>query len=519
MARRITAQDLHRLITGRQELAVLDVREAGRFGVDHLIAAVPCPYSELETSVAPLVPRRSVAVAVIGESDTGPLAAERLAQLGYGDVRLLDGGMNAWRAAGFTAFKGVNVPSKAFGEVLEHARDTAAIDPADLDAMRDQGPVVVLDGRTPEEHRTMCIPGALSVPNGDLLVEVTRLAPDPATPIIVHCAGRTRSIVGAQTLKDAGIPNPVFALRGGTMAWRISGRALQTGAAGVLPPGPSRAHDAARLAAGILAPHGDVTLKFGALEAVDRTARTVFLIDVRPGAAYLAGHLPGSVSAPGGQLVQATDQWIGVLNALVVLIDEPPHARAAFAVHWLRQMGHDARILTEAPADAFTATGTPASPRPYPDIAAITPADLAHWTGTILDVSPGMTFRAGHIPGARWANRSALPADLVVSSDAVAVVANDEARARLVAADLIARGPRGRDVRVLAGGHAAWVASGHALAASPDDPPDAACIDHLFWVAKRHLGDDDHARDYLAWEGELPGLVAQDATWPYRLLP
>jgi hypothetical protein len=55
------------------------------------------------------------------------------------------------------------------------------------------------------------------------------MAPNATTRIVVNCAGRTRSIIGAQSLVNAGLPNPVCALENGTIGWALAGQALVSG--------------------------------------------------------------------------------------------------------------------------------------------------------------------------------------------------------------------------------------------------------------------------------------------------
>ena len=61
------------------------------------------------------------------------------------------------------------------------------------------------------------------MPGAELVLRVRDIAPSPDTTIVVNCAGRTRSIIGAQSLINAGIPNKVVALRNGTMGWHLAG--------------------------------------------------------------------------------------------------------------------------------------------------------------------------------------------------------------------------------------------------------------------------------------------------------
>src|SRR5439155_258686 len=136
-------------------------------------------------------------------------------------------------------------------ELVESQRHTPSLSAEEVQALLAQNAdVVVLDARRFDEYQTMNIPGSTSVPGGELALRARELAPDPATRVIVNCAGRTRSIIGAQSLVNSGLPNPVAALRNGTIGWTLAGQALEHGAARRFGPEVSSAHrDAARIAA------------------------------------------------------------------------------------------------------------------------------------------------------------------------------------------------------------------------------------------------------------------------------
>ncbi len=522
----ISARDLKTALNDGGELALLDVREAGQFGLDHMLHAVPCPYSMLEARVSQLVPRHTVRMVLVDQGDgVAQRAAQRLGAMGYSDIALLAGGNPSWRAAGFEVFQGVNVPSKAFGEVVEHIAGTPHIDADELHDMKSRGEdLVILDGRTPVEHQRMSIPGGMSVPNAEMVYRIHDLAPDPDTTIVVNCAGRTRSIIGAQALINAGVPNRVVALKAGTMGWTLAGHTLEHGSQLRYPEQLTSEgrHAAATYARRMMKKFSVPAIASSVLAAWrEDPDRTLFLFDVRSEAEYLAGHVEGSVHAPGGQLVQATDHWCGVWGARIVLLDTAPCTRAIVTAHWLRQMGWDVSVLEEGIAGLPLRAG-PESANPVPSSQpALTTTEelagqLAAGNVSVIDVGYSMDYRKAHIPGASWAIRPALANIDAPPSGPVVMCSKHETRARLAVIDMEERGIG--PVSVLKGGRAAWIAEGRTTETTPDCPSDEAASDFLFWVSARHQGSDDAARAYLEWEENLPAQIEADGDARFRVL-
>ena len=232
---RITPYDLMTLLKGDGEVALLDVRERNPFSKEQLLLSCCVPLGQIETTIGSLVPRLSTRVVVMsdGPSDIYRLdekAARRLEELGYTDVSILDGGIASWRDAGFEVYSGVNVLSKAFGEIVSETYKTPFLSPE-----QEQGKIagaekqVILDSRPKNEYHRMTLPGSINAPGAELVYRVHDVVQDPSTPVVVHCAGRTRSIIGTQSLVNAGIPNPVAALENGTMGWQLAGFDLEYG--------------------------------------------------------------------------------------------------------------------------------------------------------------------------------------------------------------------------------------------------------------------------------------------------
>jgi rhodanese-related sulfurtransferase len=514
----IDAATLRGWITDGHELAVLDAREEGEFGSSHLFWAVPCPLSRREIRARALLPRLTTRIVCV---DDGRGVAEKLAAwlegIGGGNVSVLQGGTPAWAAAGYVLFSGVNVPSKAFGEWVEHHYGTQSVEAPELKSWLDDGrDMVVLDSRTYDEFHRMAIPTGISVPGGELVLRIAELAPDPATLIVVNCAGRTRSILGAESLRRAGVPNRVVALRNGTMGWELAGLTLERGRTERFPPGrPASAALALRRAKAFAESSG-----VGVIGPLDLTrfeadaSRTCYVLDVRDPAEFTAGHRPGSLSAPGGQLVQATDGWIGVRNARIALVDDDG-VRARMAAAWLRQMGHRNVFVVEGGLqDATEPGGAPVGvPELRNQVATITTGALAAAAdAAVVDLARSVEFRDGHIPGALWGVRSRLDAlgEKLAAAGMVVLTSPDGALARLAVAEAAAltRAP----VRVLEGGTAAWVRAAQPLRRDRTEPPDEACIDFYLRPYDRNSGIEAAMRAYLSWEIDLVREIERDGT-------
>lgn len=494
------------------EIALLDVREHGQYGEAHLFYGIPLPFSRLELDAPRLVPRRGVRVVVYDEgqgasADVAQRAAAQLAALGYTDVHVLQGGAAAWKAAGYVLFAGVNLPSKTFGELAEevyHTPRVSADQLAEMLARHDK--VVVLDGRPVSEFHKMNIPSATCCPNGELAYRVRQLVPDTTTPIVINCAGRTRSIIGAQTLINLGLPNPVYALENGTQGWYLNDHALEHG--GTRRYADDSGNTDLRPAAKALAARFDVpvvtapTVQQWAADA----DRSLFLCDVRTPEEFAAGSLPGAQHTPGGQLMQAGDQYVGVRGARLVLFDNDG-VRAPTIASWLRQMGHDASVLEGGLASGLSLAPALSSPTPSLALDTIDAQALAARIEkndvAVIDLRGSMPFRAGHIPQARWSIRPRLTSDVKNEARQLVLVADDAALAAWTAASELAGLPA---PLLLNGGMAAWRAAGLPVEATPALPADSDCIDYLFFVHDRHDGNKEAARRYLAWE---TGLVAQ----------
>lgn len=503
----------HRLHAG-PEIAFLDLREAGQFGEGHPLFAIPAPWSQLELVVGALVPRRTVPVLLIDSGDgVAERAAQSLGRAGYGDVSIVTGGVPAWAAADLGLFKGVNVPSKTLGEMVEQVWHPPMLTATDVAAWRREGrPFQMFDARPPAEYAKMRVPGAVCLPNGELAHRIAAVPDSAEEPVIVCCAGRTRGIIGAIGVILTGHPGTVYALENGTQGWALAGEVLERGNTAAAYPDLDAGSFGASVAAA-----DRLMVRFGIPQVTPDAARsflkdpdrTTYLFDTRSTPEAMADPVPGAVHAPGGQLVQATDQWVAVRHARMLLCCDSG-LRSALAAFWLRQLGYDAQVL-RIDDRLRRANFPPPPPIAVPQVAGVSAsAALAMLNGSepvmLIDLRGSMAFRKRHVAGAAWAVRPMLPGLMARARAArsILLVADDPRVAGLVAGDLHASGVAA--CALVEGGLDALAQAGAALESRPAHPTDAQAIDHLFFVHDRHDGNLAASRQYLAWE---TGLLAQ----------
>lgn len=525
----ITPQQVRADLIARREIALLDLREEDPFAKAHPLFASQLSLSRLEIEILDRVPRKDTRIVLYddGEGLVSP-AGKRLAALGYTNIHALKDGLAGWRAAGYELFQDVNSYSKAFGELVEARRHTPSLPAqevqARIDAKADQ---VILDARRFEEYAVMNIPGGISTPGAELVLRARELAPDPSTTIIVNCAGRTRSLIGAQSLVNAGLPNPIFALRNGTIGWTLAQQTLEHGQARKFPQVREQTLSEARTRARDVAYRAGVRRidAEGVADLAQDRKRTLYRFDVRTPEEYAAGHLAGFRSAPGGQLVQETDVFAPVRGGRIVLADDLG-PRADMTASWLAQLGWEVYVLephvSDGGLDGELETGawTPRPP-PLPTVETLSPRDLAQAIAdeavVVVDLAPSPRHRKAHVPGAWFAIRAQLAEALEQwpADRAIVLTSPDGALAALTAPEL--EELTDRPVRVLAGGTEAWIAAGRAVEAgltrAANPPTD---------VYKRPYEGTDNAAEamqaYLDWEFGLVDQLARDGSHGFYVI-
>jgi rhodanese-related sulfurtransferase len=527
---RRTYADIRAALLERREIALLDVREEDPHAQAHPLFAANLPLSRLELDVLARLPRRDTPIVTLDDGEGyAERAALRLLELGYIDVSVLEGGVSGWKAAGGELFRDVNVPSKAFGELVDATRHTPSLPAEEVLALIEaKTDMVVLDVRRFDEYQTMSVPTAINVPGAELALRAPELAPRPETRIIVNCAGRTRSIIGAQSLVNVGQKNPVFALKNGTIGWTLARQSLDHGQNRRFGPVSEAARQEAATRAARLAERAGV--KRTTLAAIEpwksQSGRATYFFDVRDPEEYAAGHLPGFRSVPGGQLVQETEMSAPARGARLVLFDDDG-VRAAMTASWLAQMDWEVHVLTllsgsEEWRAALRERGTWQAPLPpVPAVPLITATDLfealnAPAPPVVIDLTTSANYRRGHIPGARFALRAQLAEIFprLPQTSRYVFTCKSSLLARYAHAELAAS--IAAEVLVLEDGTDAWRSAGFPLEQAEHfaSPPDDRY--------RRPYEGTDNSKEamqaYLDWEFGLVAQLEKDGTHHFRVL-
>jgi predicted metal-dependent enzyme (double-stranded beta helix superfamily)/rhodanese-related sulfurtransferase len=517
----------------RQEIAILDVREEDPFAQCHPLFAANLPLGRIEADAWTRIPRLDTFIVVYGTAFNGDdlalPAARTLKRMGYTHVHLLAGGLQGWQDAGGEVFRDVNVPSKSFGELVESKRHTPSLSAQEVKALIDsKADVVVMDARRFDEYQTMSIPSGISVPGAELVLRARALAPNATTRIIVNCAGRTRSIIGTQSLINSGIPNPVSALRNGTIGWTLAGQELVKGASDHFPEVDDATRAKAAASAFAVAMRAGVKrLRLDELHALQAdVTRTTYFFDVRTPEEYAAGYVAGARSAPGGQLVQETDHQAPVRGARIVLCDNDG-TRAHMSASWLAQMGWEVYVLHGLTADHFNSTDTAPLPIPAPPdkVTAVNVAQVKAWLAdrnshtVVLDFSTSAQFIQGHIHSAWWVLRTQLKDSLTAAHKGYRYVltCNNGNVSRFAVAEVQALVKAGVEVVWLEGGNAAWVAAGGKLQTGEHQLA-VARVDRYRRPYEGTNNPVQAMQGYLDWEFGLVAQLDRDGTHHFRVI-
>ena len=507
MTSNITPKTSKSWLSDKEEVAFIDVREIGQHTSGHPFFSISIQYSLFELKIETLVPNKKTRVILIDNNDgISKLAYNVAHKLGYSNISIIDGGIEGWVNAGYQLFDGINVPSKSFGELIEKHFHTPSITAKDLIKKQDNNEnCIVIDGRPFEEYNKMSIPKSICCPNAELLYRVSSHVKDINTEIIINCAGRTRSIIGAQTLIDFGIKNKVRALENGTQGWFLSDLSLEHNKTEYLAVNPTDI-EIQKLQNKVLKLTDYLNIDLidfeEAQELIIDKNRSTFIFDVTT-SKKINNTQDVIMNVPGGQLVQATDKYIGVWKATVILVDDGDLIRAGTTSFWLKKMGFKVYILKEGLLKAKKLKFQKEVSSKIINLHSITLEDLGRVKNQALyDIRPSSEFCKTRIKNSIWLNRASLNKQNINMDDQIVIITDKLDKASLVIRDL-----REMDkevtVKVYKWNQSEIKNCGPIIDKTTKPLSEQNNIDFNFHTHMRHKGNKEHAKQYLEWEINL----------------
>ncbi len=375
--------------------------------------------------------------------------------------------------------------------------------------------MVVLNSRPFDEYSRISIPTGINVPGAELVLRVRDMVPSPETTIVVNCAGRTRSIIGAQSLINAGVPNKVVALRNGTMGWHLAGLKVAKGESDRFPAvtesvSDGRGHRRKKSPTNS-ASRASISMRSRNFAPTKPARLICSTCAIRPNSKPAI--CPAPSPPPAANWCRRPTLYAGTLGARIVVADDK-QVRALMSASWLRQMGWQDVFVLDADASHFTETGNPpgrilGTPRRSGDRHRHSHHRRSRQRQHRRSVAEPV-YAKGHIPGAWFAIRGRLDHALPkIAMREILVLTSEDGVLAALAVDE-ARGLTDTPVRFLKGGNAAWAAAGIPLST------DAKMADEALdaWLKPYERKGDPKAamNEYLSWEVDLLERIKADGT-------
>ena len=507
MKLKITPETVRSWISDKEEVAFIDVREIGQHTNGHPFFSISIPYSLFEFNIKILVPNKQTRVILIDNNNgISDLVYNIAHQMGYSNISIIEGGVEEWVSAGYKLFDGINVPSKSFGELIEKYFHTPSITAKELaQKQKNNENYIVIDGRPFLEYNKMSIPKSICCPNAELFYRVSSHIKDMNTEIIINCAGRTRSSIGAQTLINFGIKNKVKALENGTQGWFLSELSLEHNKKKYLEVLPNDI-ETQQLQNKVLKLTNDLNIDLidlkKAQELIIDKKKSTFIFDVTT--SKTISNKPGTImNVPGGQLIQATDKYIGVWKATVILVDDGDLIRAGTTSFWLKKMSYEVYILKEGLLKAQTLKFTKEIDHKLIDLDFINLEDLVKIKKQILyDIRSSKDFCKMRIKNSIWLNRAHLYREKTKTDDPIIIITDNLEKASLIVKDLKQK-DKGAIIKVYKWNQNEITSYPSVIDVTIETLSEQNNIDFNFHTHMRHDGNKEHAKQYLKWEINL----------------
>ncbi|MCD6162173.1 MAG: hypothetical protein J7K40_07150 [candidate division Zixibacteria bacterium] len=236
----ISPEKTKMLLDGTDNVVLLDIRSFTEFKESGWIAGrTVLPHGMVIFKITEIVPNKDVPIiAYCKKGKRSALIAYHLKQMGYEDVRWLEGGILGWKKSGLPIEKSGNSaiaekPVVPAGEmpigktaddfVAEANKAVKAVSPSDAKRIMETKDAVLLDIRSEQERKSQgAMNGALVMEHGKVVFNIMKKIHDANKPILVICKKGSRSALVAHQLQQMGYKD-VHYIKGGIIAWKEAG--------------------------------------------------------------------------------------------------------------------------------------------------------------------------------------------------------------------------------------------------------------------------------------------------------
>ena len=329
-------QAIKLLKNNKKNISFLDIRERKQYVHGFAFGSVNCPFSKFKYLIKELVPDLNTNLILIGVKNNNQTnqIQKILTKFRYCRSYIIKGDYKNWKKHKFPLWAGEYTFSKAFGEWIEITSNIKNLYAKELNKIHKKNHnYLQIDARPKKEFEKFSLPQSVQCSGGELPCYINNKE-NLKKNYIVHCAGRTRSIIAYQTLKDFDFENKKYVLNGGTQNWVLNGYDRKFKNKSKIKSTKINYKDDLKLA-------NSVAKKFNipSTQIKSKQANSYnFQINSE---IKNFKKIPGWKQVNATTLIQSTDKFISSTNTKVLIFSHIPSS-AVFTVIWLRRMGYQA---------------------------------------------------------------------------------------------------------------------------------------------------------------------------------
>ena len=232
----------------------------------------------------------------------------------------------------------------------------------------------------------------------------------------------------------------------------------------------------------------------------DKT-RTTYIFDITTHSKISKCNDLNIKNVPGGQLIQATDNFIGVQNSRVILVDEGDLIRSSMTASWLKQMGYEVYIFDDD-LNYINYFFEKKSKFVIPKHQIIKISEIRSCLSfNILDTRNSHDYKKLHLKRSKWISRKNLRFIDFKKNKNFLIVFDDINKAEMISKDIFSK--YNKEIFFYEFKENEVMQYSDILTKSSSSPKKSECIDFVYHTYKRHSGNKNHAKSYLKWEKEL----------------